>query len=174
MSQLKVCLPRDRQLKYKYQFEFKADVEWVRSNSVFASYQADTQGLIDKLYESDWEMIITPKFKDGDELKQVKAELKKWYWIIRDAFKYYAALGSSTNSSVFALGLNSYTEYLKSSGIFKQKLVTINDTDTLFYAINKREKGTILNPGNSVIRYQFLEVMLRIGLKYTKQKNPVE
>lgn len=129
---------------------------------------------MDKLFESDWSMIIKPKFKDDDELKHVKAELKKAYWTIRDSFKYYASIASSTGSSTFALTLNSFTDYLKQAGVYKEKTVTFTDSDTLFFTTTKRDKATNLNPGNAIIRFQFLEIMLRIGLKYSKKKDPAE
>ena len=118
-------------------------------------------------------MIQKPKFANDEELNKVKFELKKAYWNIRDAFKYYSSISSSTGSWTFALSLNSYTDYLKYSKVYKSKNITITDTDTLFFTTNKREKATTLNPGNALIRYQFLEIMMRLGLKYTKN-DPAE
>ena len=132
----------------------------------------DSQSLLDKLFEHDWEMIQKPHVKSEEELLSIKSELKKWYWTIRDAFKYYSSISSSTGSGTFSLTLNSYTDYLKNSGVYKKETISFAETDTLFLSITKRDKPTTLNPGNSIIRYQFLEIVMKIGLKYSKKKNP--
>lgn len=170
----KECFPRCRQLRYRKQVQYRIKDIWDKKLSVFAEYQPDTQELMNKLFETDWSMIIKPKFNNQTDLDNVKAELKKHYWTIRDSFKYYASISSSTGSVTFALTLNSYTDYLKQAGVYKQKTVGFTDTDTMFFTINKREKPSNLNPGNAIIRYQFLEIMLRIGLKYSKLKDPGE
>jgi hypothetical protein len=171
---LEECVPRLRQLRYRKQIQYTTKKVWNVQDSVFNDYQSDSQELMNQLFESDWNMIQKPKFKDEEEVKKVKSVLKASYWTIRDAFKYYASIASSTGSVTFALSLNSYTDYLKQSGVYKNKTVTFTDTDTLFFTTNKREKATNLNPGNAIIRYQFLEIMLRIGLKYSKKKDPAD
>lgn len=171
MSLLEHCYPRERQLRYKKQVQFRVKELWNVQNSVFADYQSDTQELMNKLFECDWAMTQKPKIDKAEDLEKIKAILKKNYWTIRDAFKYYASISSSTGSCTFALTLNSYTDYLKQAGIYKNKTISFTDTDTLFFTLNKREKPSILNPGNAIIRYQFLEIVLRLSLKFTKLKD---
>lgn len=170
MSTLNECLPRVRQLRYRKQVQYRIKEEWKVEKSVFADYIPDSQQLMDKLFESDWAMIMKPKFADGEEAK-VKSELKRGYWVIRDAFKYYSSIASSTGTMTFALSLNSFTEYLKFARVFKEKTVSFTDTDTLFFTTNKRDKPTVLNPGNALIRHQFLEIAMRIAFKYSKQSH---
>ena len=167
-------MPRVRQLKYRNKTQYRIKEQWIVEKSIFADYIPDSQQLIDQLFEADWALIQKPKFSDDEELDKVKAELKKAYWSIRDAFKYYSSISSSTGSWTFALSLNSYTDYLKYAGVYKNKNITITDTDTLFFTTNKREKATILNPGNALIRYQFLEIMFRLALKHSKRTDPAE
>lgn len=173
MSLLKECVPRMRQFRYKSRTQYRVKEEWKVAASVFAGYIPDSQGLINKLFETDWSVIQKPKVND-EELSKVKEELKKSYWIIRDAFKYYASLASSTGSCTFGLSLNSFTEYLKQAGVYKSKTISFTDTDTLFFTTNKKEKATLLNPGNALIRYQFLEILMKLGVKYVKNKSPSE
>ena len=61
--------------------------------------------------------------------------------------------------------MNFYTDYIKNAGILEGKEVSISESDTLFLTINKRSKVTPLNPGTSLIRFQFLEIVMRLGLK---------
>lgn len=160
-------------MRYRKQVQYRIKELWNVKNSVFAGYDSDTIELMNKCFESDWSMVQKPKLDPAD-LERVKAEMKKSYWTIRDAFKFYASISSSTGSQTFGLTLNSYTDYLKHAGVYKEKTVTFADTDTMFFTITKREKPTNLSPGNAVIRYQFLEIMLKIGLKYSKIKDPAE
>ena len=107
-------------------------------------------------------------------LIELKQSLNKIYWYIRDAFKYYSSISSATGSSTFSLTLNSFTDYLKYAGVYRNKNISITDTDTLFFTTNKREKVSLLNPGNALIRYQFVEIMLRLALKYVKKHDHAE
>lgn len=152
--------------------QYRVKEQWKVQKSVFADYIPDSQSLIDKLFEVDWAMIQKPKF-EGDEEDKIKAIIKKSYWTIRDAFKYYSSISSSTGTMTFALTLNSYTDYLKQAGVYKGKTITFTDTDTLFFTTNKRDKPSNLNPGNALIRHQFLEIIFRLALKFEK-KNHVE
>lgn len=97
MSLLKVCMPRLRQLRYKAQTQYRVKEQWVVEKSLFSDYIPDSASLIDRMFESDWSMIQKPKLSEED-LAKVKAELKKIYWTIRDAFKYYSSISSSTGS----------------------------------------------------------------------------
>ena len=74
----------------------------------------------------------------------------------------------------FSLNLNSYTDYLRQARVYDRKTVSITDTDTLFFTTNKRDKPTQLNPANALVRFQFLEIILRIALKYGKHSDPAE
>ena len=170
----KEWLPRVRQLKFKSRPQYKVKEQWSVEKSVFADFLPDNELLMDQLFEADWSMMQKPKFNSEEELNKIKLELRKAYWNIRDVFKYYSSISSATGSWTFAISLNSYTDYLKYAEVYKNKNITITDTDTLFFTTNKKEKATVLNPGNAVIRYQFLEIMLRLGLKYTKKTDWVE
>lgn len=170
----KTCFPRQRIIKFKKKVEQREREQWDFHKSVFAEYQPDTQDIIDKIFEADWELISKPYAKSEDDLEKIKREMKKWYWLVRDAFKYYSSMSISSGAGTFALTLNSFTDFLKQAGLYKSGKVAFVETDTLFYSISKRDKPTLLNPGNSIIRYQFLEIIVKIGLKYSKKKDPGE
>ena len=38
-------------------------------------------------------------------------------------------------------------------------------SDTEFISMNKRSKATPLNPGNAIIRWQFLEILMRLAFR---------
>jgi hypothetical protein len=85
-------------LKYRKQIQYRVKEEWKVEKSVFADYQSDSNELMDKIFENDWSLMQPPKFDKQEDLEKAKQILKKFYWTIRDAFKYYASISSSTGS----------------------------------------------------------------------------
>lgn len=45
------------------------------------------------------------------------------------------------------------------------KEISISESDTVFLTINKRTKVSHLIPGNALVRFQFCELLMRLGLK---------
>ena len=54
---------------------------------------------------------------------------------------------------------------MKYIGLVDGKEVRFAESDTIFLTVNKRNKPTNLNPGIALVRYQFLEVLIRLALK---------
>ena len=120
---------------------------------------------MDQLFEHDWEFIMKPSFKDEEELEEVKMALKDNYWLIREVYKYNASYGTPAGNTPFAVSMNQYFYFWRQAKLLKNKSIIASELDTLFLMMNKRYQWTPLNPGTSIIRYQFLEVIMRIGLK---------
>lgn len=137
---------------------------WKRENSVFAAFIADSQKLMDEIFENDWALIQKPKFKNPEDEDEIKKILKENYWYIREIYKTQAAMGTSTTSPTFCIPLNQYYEFTKSCNVTKDKGITVSEVDTIFLVLNKRYENTTLNPGTALVRFQFLEVLMRIGI----------
>jgi hypothetical protein len=71
----------------------------------------------------------------------------------------------ASGGNVFAIPLNCYTDFVKLVGLVDGKDVRFSDSDTLFITLNKRGKNTPLNPGVALVRFQLLEILIRLGLK---------
>lgn len=120
-------------------------------------------------------MMGKPKFTAGksqllftvliDEENEVMVSLKYHYWIIREIFKYQSAIATSANSPTFAIPLNFYTEFARVTDILSGKEISVSESDTLFLTMNKRTKASPLNPGTALIRFQFVEIIMRLALK---------
>lgn len=110
-------------------------------------------------------MISSKKFKSPEEEAQIKEIFRANYWVIREIYKHQASLGTSAASSTFAISLNQYTEFVKSTGLMNIKQITQSEVDMIFIVLNKRYKKTDLNPGNAIIRFQFLEALLKFSQK---------
>ena len=120
---------------------------------------------MDKLFENDWELMIKPGFKDEEELENIKIALKDNYWIIREVFKYNASYGTQSGTCPFTVSLNQYFNFWRQAKLLKNKSIIASELDTIFLMMNKRYQWGPLNPGTSIIRFQFLEIIMRIGLK---------
>lgn len=74
-----------------------------------------------------------------------------------------SALGMVGN--IFSIGLNTYTEFLRDTlNLVDNETLKLNDTDMLFISVNQSRKGEF-NPANGLVRYQLLEVLIKIALK---------
>ena len=105
-----------------------------------------------------------PKLKVSDT-DEVKTALKSAYKTIREVYKYYSAVG--LNGSVFGIGLNSYTDFLKEElQIIDGTQLKYADTDRLFITVNAGNKvKNSMIPANSLVRYQFMEILMRLAIK---------
>jgi len=77
-----------------------------------------------------------------------------------------------TPSNVFSISLNCYTDFVKQIGLVDGNIIKFAASDTVFLSINKNSKATALNPGVALVRYQFLEIMMRLALKRYEESNP--
>ncbi|CAI2373014.1 unnamed protein product [Moneuplotes crassus] len=162
-SVLKECYPRKKKEVYVPIDHGVERPPWKFEESVFAHYQPETQDLIDQIFECDWSMISSKKFKIPEEGIAVKQILKENYWKILEIYRYQSAIGTTIGSSCFSISLNQFTEFVKSTGILGMKGINQSEIDTIFIILNKRYKKTELNPGNAVIRFQFLEALLKLS-----------
>ena len=61
--------------------------------------------------------------------------------------------------------LNCYTDLVKQVGLLDGRVINQTTSDTEFLAINKRSKATNLNPGVALVRFQFMEILMRLAFK---------
>lgn len=104
-----------------------------------------------------------PKFASDQEETDIKAELYKGYIIIKNLYRPYSALGMI--GGIYAISLNTYTDIMREVlNLVDGDKLKLNDIDMMFIVVNAIRKGDY-NPPNGLIRYQFLEILLRIALK---------
>ena len=140
--------------------------------SIFAPYKPDTQSMLDKCFEIDWESSKIPKLIKGpgqDEI--VKAYLKSIYQTIRETYKYYS--GISPLGRVACIGSSVLTEILNNCNDFIDgKTLKLPDVDLQAIACNGGAKSTNwLKPDKALVRCQLMEVLVRLALdKFFKTK----
>lgn len=109
--------------------------------------------------------------KDTDELEAVKHYLKGKYKMLREIYKYYAAVSPAGN--VFSIGNNVLSDIINSMGdIVDGVTIKLADIDLEFVSTNAALKKTShLNPERFLVRYQMIEIFSRIAItKYFKSK----
>jgi len=161
-----VCIPRPSP-------DDKIDIilPWNFKNSVFAPYKPDDDYILNKCFEFDWncsKIQSLLKNADGTTLLRIKAVLRSYYKGMREAFKYYGAIGP--NGMVASVGTNVFMEILSNldnsdSKLIDESLIKMSEADLEFVATNAGTKmKNPQNPDRQLIRFQFMEVWTRIAI----------
>ena len=93
-------------------FDKDAKEPWSIPISLFKSFKDDNDATEEKCFEADWKLVKCP-VKDDDVKKELKKKLRVGYHIIRNSYKYLAAVGTGTGGGAWYINLNTYTEFIK-------------------------------------------------------------
>ena len=162
---------------------------WTLDESVFAPRKRlsdsrdfyDTPKIKKKAFKIDWANatgkkrfvnFILREDDDGgkEELYEVRDVIWECYDTIMDAYEFYSVAGSSI-SSVYSITLNSYSDFVADCKIpdNKSKTCKRKDLDTIFIVANVEEdKSSKVNKANddrALMRFEFLEVVIRIAVQ---------
>ena len=136
---------------------------WTFPISIFRDYQIENDEILNKWFEFDWSWMKFPKMTD-EEQNELKEELRKGYKVFKIAYKYLSGIATGSGG-VFSIPLNAYTDFVKQIDLVNGKDIRFAESDTQFLTMNKRSKNSYLNPGVALIRFQFLEILVRLALK---------
>ena len=119
--------------------------------------------MLKKCFEMDWSCSRIPRMiKKDDDLEKVKKLLYSVYRQYKETYKYYASL--SPNGEVWSISQLPFTDFINESGIIDNKNLKISNVDIKFIAtLASGEKSNPRNPERSLVRYQLMEVMVRIA-----------
>ena len=107
--------------------------------------------------------------KSERERAKVKEFLRENYKVIKDVYKYYSSLTGS--SEMFSISMNSYKEFLTRTEMIDGKLLKLSEIDLPFTATNKINVKMPFNPERALVRFQLLEIIVRVALeKYIRTK----
>lgn len=160
----KMCRPRPPDKVYVHPRNRRPKTPWSFPISIFRDYQMENEEILNKCFEFDWSCMKLPKMTE-EEVSELKEELRKGYRIFKSAYKYLSGVGTGSGGGVFAIPLNCYTDFVKQIDLVNGKDIRFAESDTIFLTLNKRSKNSYLNPGVALIRFQFLEVLVRLALK---------
>ena len=146
---------------------------WLHSKSCFKSYRPDTTALLDACFEYDWQFIeskVEYLIKKEAEREQVKKFMKKNYKMLRDAYKLTA--GQDAQGNQMSIGKNSFGALMQACGdLVDNKTLRLTDLDIGYIAVKAADmkKANKLVPADQLIRYNFLEIQIRLAdQKYLK------
>ena len=147
--------------------------EWDIKESVFWGYIVDNDEILCKCFEFDWSKCKLPKIiKDPVQLEEIKLFLKANYKPIRETYKYHA--GISPWGNIPCIGQNVFNELINKTEIVDGNAVKLSDIDFEFIATKAGIKNVALNPERWLVRYQFMEIFVRIALqKYYKPQKDI-
>eukprot|EP00347_Sterkiella_histriomuscorum_P017828 403347825 len=142
---------------------------WDFNKSVFKDYIFDNEMTIARCFEYDWSNSKIPKIvKDESELSQIKAYLKSIYKSIRECYKHYA--GINPQNDIPSIGQNAFQDFVNNCQILEGDLIKLSDVDLEFISTNAGNKNQRLNPDRALVRYQLMEICVRIAIfKYYKK-----
>ena len=82
--------------------------------------------------------------------------------VSRACYKFIA--GISPLGHIFSIPLNSYTDFfVNKTGIVDNKTLKLPDVDRSFIATNYMDKKIPLNPSTALVRFEFLEMIVRLA-----------
>lgn len=119
--------------------------------------------MLKKCFEFDWSCGRIPRvIKKEDDLEKVKKQLYAVYRQYKETYKYIASL--SPSGEVWSISQLPFTDFINESNIIDNKFLKLSDVDIKFIAtLSSGEKSNPRNPERSLVRYQLMEVMVRIA-----------
>ena len=146
---------------YEFRKRFKKILiqrKFVKESSVFAYWITDTPATIAKCFEYDMKFWKCKKFiKDKDDYNDLKKSVKRNYEFIK---ANHLALAST--STFPATSINDFTLFSTKAG-FTDKTFNNSRVDQLFIATNFEEEAQDENPDKALIRFEFIELLVRIA-----------
>lgn len=102
------------------------------------------------------------KYKKSTE-EEVKIVAKEMYPFIFLVYKQLSGLGM--NGNIPSITLNTFTDFIKDSmDMIDGENINLADNDRIFITVNANKKAPLI-PANSLVRYQFVEIILRLAFK---------
>jgi hypothetical protein len=133
-----------------------------KATSVWKDWKDDTESIYRKCLLHDFRHWKVPRFiKDPKEQKLIEAVVAENFHLLKSESIYLAS------TSIFpATSLNAFTAYSKRAR-FHDKNINQSALDTMFIAVNVDiggdDDGGGDNPEGALIRYEFIELMIRIA-----------
>ena len=122
----------------------------------------DSEQTLTDCLEFDWSYSrITNFVRSSEDQAKLKNVVKKHYESLKGAYKILSAY---SGNDIFSIGSNILTEFLNQCGIFDNLYGPSDFGVNLNSTLVQKEKGQIYNPGNSLVRYEFLEILIRIAM----------
>lgn len=152
-------LPRIPLRKYQPVVKKK---EWSLADSMFKDYKLDSPELLGRCFEYDWGKCKVPRLiKDVNQLQQVKDILSSRYQVLKEVYKYYSSI--SPAGEIWSIGQMVFTDICNESKLLDNSF-RLSDIDFHLKGALFQEVRNPRSPPNSLVRFQFMEILVRIAL----------
>ena len=161
--------PRIPGLKYAPIKEELIRIPWSIEISLFKDYKFMDNQLKEECFEFDWNMSkISALIKIPLQQTQIREILLENYEVIYDTYKWISAY---SGSEIFSIGSNVFTDFLNECKVI-DNLYGASDFGVNWNAcIVPKEKDQVYNPGNALVSYEFLEILVRVANdRYVRNK----
>ena len=157
-------LPRSPHKKY---LPVIARKEWTISESIFKDYKLDNADLLGRCFEYDWARCKVPKLiKDIGQQQKVQNILSSRYQVLKEIYKYYSSI--SPAGEIWSIGQLVFTDFCNEANLLDSTF-RLADIDFHLKGALYQEVRNPRSPPNSLVRFQFMEILVRIALdKYFK------
>lgn len=104
----------------------------------------------------------------------MKERVRELYPFIREIYKRLSALGII--GTVFSIGWNVYREFMiQSLNITEKEKLKPDDCDRLFIGVNAgNQRKAQFIPQNGLVRFQFVEILMKAAIKRYFESGDVE
>lgn len=134
-------------------------INWKVPKSLFRGYQLLTPQHINECLEFDWkESKLDKLVKSELEKSNLMGVLRKHYTKLTEIFRY---LASQSANDYLTVGNNVLTDFLYQSKIF-DSIYTQADLGVNWNAVTVHRSRQPYNPITSLVRYEFIELLIRI------------
>ena len=141
--------------------------EWSVADSMFRDYKLDSPELLGKCFDYDWARCKVPKLiKDMTEQQKVMGILSSRYPVLKEIYKYYSSI--SPAGDIWSIGQMVFTDICNEANLIDSTF-RLADIDFHLKGALFQEVRNPRSPPNSLVRFQFMEILVRVALdKYFK------
>ena len=153
-------LPRKPRFDYTPPKESPSRIKWDISNSLFKDYKLLDNKLAIECLEFDWNQSKLPNWIKFQEQEELKALLLEHYYEIIETFRFLASQGGN---EYFTIGSNIFTDFLNQGHLIDNFYESSDLGVNWNSVIIPKDKRQPYNPGNALVRYEFMEMLVRIA-----------
>ena len=165
-------IPREEG-KYVHEIDWVYD-PWSINKSLFKAMVRQEE-VLTKCCEMDFSLTNIGKgvqFKSPEVMSNVKRIIRENYRILLDSYKFVAS-NTVKHDNLFVQHRELFT-FLQSVDLVDNVTFTKADYDVIFKAVNYTEIESELNPTSGVVRYEFIETIIRVAVEKYKVKGSAE
>lgn len=137
-----------------------------KNNSVFKHFLDSTDEIKKIMLDNDMKYAKLNKLiKDENDIKEITRVLYENYSEIKEIFDYYAS-----ESMYPTIGMIDFGKFCEKCNLLDNYHMNIGAVDTIFKSANYEVVDLEDNPDNSLCRYEFFEVLVRLALHKFKDE----